>query len=116
MDLDTLLGGFHRSDLVICAARPSVGKSPLLLNFARNAPSGRTLRVAVFTIEMSGEQLAAPAGVGVRASTPRLQLGQMSEIEERRAMNATGELSGSRSTSTTHQSSRSGNCRRNCAG
>ena len=95
MDLDTLLGGFHRSDLVVLAARPSVGKSSLLLNFGRNAAVGQNARVAIFTIEMSGEQLAQrllAAESGVDAS--RLRLGQMSEAEERRAMNATGELSG----------------------
>jgi len=95
MDLDTLLGGFHRSDLLIVAARPSVGKSSLLLNFARNAAVGQNARVALFTIEMSGEQLAQrllASECGVDAS--RLRLGQMSEIEERRAMQATGELSG----------------------
>ena len=95
MDLDSLLGGFHRSDLVVLAARPSVGKSSLLLNFARNGAVGQNARVAVFTIEMAGEQLAQrllAAESGVDAS--RLRLGQMSEAEERRAMNATGELSG----------------------
>ncbi len=95
MDLDTLLGGFHRSDLIVLAARPSVGKSSLLLNFARNAAVGQNARVAIFTIEMAGEQLAQrllAAECGVDAS--RLRLGQMSEAEERRAMNATGELSG----------------------
>ena len=95
MDLDTLLGGFHRSDLVILAARPSVGKSALALNFARNAAVGQNARVAIFSIEMSGEQfaqrlLAAESGI----DGSRLRLGQMSEIEERRAMNATGELAG----------------------
>jgi replicative DNA helicase len=95
MDLDTLLGGFHRSDLVVCAARPSVGKSSLLLNFARNAAVGQNARVAIFTIEMAGEQLAQrllASESGVDAS--RLRLGQMTEAEERRAMAATGELSG----------------------
>ena len=58
MDLDTLLGGFHRADLVVLAARPSVGKSALLLNFARNAAVGQNACVAVFSLEMSGEQLA----------------------------------------------------------
>ena len=66
MDLDTLLGGFHRSDLVICAARPSVGKSALLLNFARNAAVGQNARVAIFTHRDVGRAAgAAPAGVGV---------------------------------------------------
>lgn len=95
MDLDTLLGGFHRSDLIICAARPSVGKSSLLLNWARNAAVSQNARVAIFTIEMAGEQLAQrllAAESGIDAS--RLRLGQMSEVEERRAMAATGELSG----------------------
>ncbi len=95
MDLDSLLGGFHRSDLLICAARPSVGKSALLLNFARNAAAGQNARVAIFSIEMSGEQFAQrllASESGVEAS--RLRLGQMTEIEERRAMAATGELSG----------------------
>jgi len=95
MDLDTLLGGFHRSDLVVLAARPSVGKSSLLLNFARNAAVGQNARVALFTIEMAGEQLAQrllAAESGVDAS--RLRLGQMNEAEERRAMAATGELAG----------------------
>lgn len=94
MDLDTLLGGFHRSDLVICAARPSVGKSALLLNWARNAAVGQNARVAIFTIEMAGDQLAQRLLAnesGIDAS--RLRLGQMSELEERRAMQATGELS-----------------------
>lgn len=94
MDLDTLLGGFHRSDLIVCAARPSVGKSSLLLNFGRNAAAGQNARVAIFTIEMAGEQLAQRllAGEsGIDAS--RLRLGQMNEMEERRAMQATAELS-----------------------
>lgn len=95
MDLDSLLGGFHRSDLVVLAARPSVGKSSLLLNFARNAAVGQNARVAIFTIEMAGEQLAQrllASESGVDAS--RLRLGQMNEAEERRAMAATGELAG----------------------
>jgi replicative DNA helicase len=94
MDLDTLLGGLHRSDLVIVAARPSVGKSSLLLNIARNAAAGQSARIAIFTIEMAGEQLAQrllASESGVDAS--RLRLGQMNEAEERRAQHATGELS-----------------------
>jgi replicative DNA helicase len=95
MDLDELLGGFHRSDLIVVAARPSVGKSALLLNFARHGAIGQNARVAIFTIEMSGEQLAQrllASESGIDAS--RLRLGQMSEFEERRAMQATGELAG----------------------
>jgi replicative DNA helicase len=95
MDLDTLLGGFHRSDLIVLAARPSVGKSSLLLNFARNGAVGQNARVAIFTIEMAGEQLAqrllsSESGIDGQ----RLRVGNMNEVDERRAMQATGELSG----------------------
>jgi replicative DNA helicase len=90
MDMDDLLGGFHRQDLVILAARPSIGKSSLLLNFARNAAVGQQARVAFFTIEMSGESLAhrllaAESGV----DSNRLRLGMRTEIEERKLMHAT---------------------------
>ncbi len=93
MDLDELLGGFHRSDLIICAARPSVGKSSLLLNFARNAAVGHNARVAIFTIEMKGDQLAQrllASESGVDGT--RLRLGQRTDAEEQRLMQATSVL------------------------
>ena len=95
MDLDTLLGGFHAKDLVVIAARPSVGKSALLLNLARNAAVGSHACVAVFSLEMSGESLAQrllAAECGVDGS--RIRLGQMNDLEQRRAYNASQELSG----------------------
>ncbi len=55
-DLDRLLAGLHESDLVILAARPSVGKTALALNVAVNAAKKGT-SVAVFSLEMSSEQL-----------------------------------------------------------
>ncbi len=95
MDLDELLGGFHRSDLLILAARPSVGKSSLLLNFARNAAVGHNARVAVFTIEMKGDQLAErllASESGIDGT--RLRLHQLNDAEEQRLMHATGILHG----------------------
>ena len=59
-DLDEVLGGFQRSDLVILAARPSVGKSTLGLNMAMaNAKAGQTC--AIFSLEMTADQLAIRA-------------------------------------------------------
>lgn len=55
--LDELLGGFQKSDLIILAARPGMGKSSLALNIALNAAKEHGSRVAVFSLEMSREQL-----------------------------------------------------------
>lgn len=56
-DLDNYLAGFQKSDLVILAARPSLGKTTLALDFARNAAIKNKIPVAIFSIEMSKEQL-----------------------------------------------------------
>lgn len=55
--LDTLLSGFHPSDLIILAARPSMGKTSLALDFARNAAVRHGVPVGIFSLEMSSEQL-----------------------------------------------------------
>lgn len=57
-DLDSLTSGLQPSDLVILAARPSMGKTALALNLARNAAVASNTAVAVFSLEMSKEQLS----------------------------------------------------------
>jgi len=93
VDLDTLLGGLKRSDLVIVAARPSLGKTSLALNIARNAAIGQGARVAVFSLEMAAAQLAqrllaSESGV----DSTRLRLGEHTEAEERRILHGMGVL------------------------
>jgi len=66
--LDELMAGFQKSDLVILAARPAVGKTSLALDFARNAAIRGKAKVGIFSLEMSKEQLVdrllcAEAGV-----------------------------------------------------
>jgi replicative DNA helicase len=56
--LDALLSGLQRSDLVIIGARPSCGKTSLALDFARNAAVRHGKSVALFSLEMSREQIA----------------------------------------------------------
>ncbi len=55
--LDNLLSGFHPSDLIIIAARPSMGKTSLALDIARNAAVRHNVPVGIFSLEMSTEQL-----------------------------------------------------------
>ncbi|MGV8073355.1 MAG: replicative DNA helicase [Syntrophobacteraceae bacterium] len=57
-DLDKLTAGFQRSDLIIIAARPSMGKTAFALNVARNAAVKSGVPVGFFSLEMSKEQLA----------------------------------------------------------
>lgn len=69
-DLDTLLSGMQRSDLVILAARPSLGKTTLALDIARNAAINNKIPVGIFSLEMSKDQivdrlLASQSGVNL---------------------------------------------------
>jgi len=57
-DLDKILSGLQRSDMVVLAARPSLGKTSLALNMARNAAMDHGARVALFSLEMSKMELA----------------------------------------------------------
>jgi len=56
--LDEKTAGFQRSDLIILAARPGMGKTALALNIARNAAVDTNVPVAIFSLEMSKEQLS----------------------------------------------------------
>ncbi|MFC1943406.1 replicative DNA helicase [Chloroflexota bacterium] len=92
--LDELLGGFQHSDLVIIGGRPSMGKTSLALNIARNAAVEQGACVAIFSLEMARDSLvlrllSSESGVNLT----RIRLGQHTEEEERRIMEAAGRLS-----------------------
>ncbi|HDL50617.1 MAG TPA: replicative DNA helicase, partial [Firmicutes bacterium] len=55
--LDKITGGFHKNDLIVLAARPSVGKTSFSLNVATNVATKFNLPVAIFSLEMSKEQI-----------------------------------------------------------
>lgn len=55
--LDDILGGFQKSDLIILAARPSVGKTAFALDVARKTASIHQSKVGIFSLEMSADQL-----------------------------------------------------------
>jgi replicative DNA helicase len=58
IDLDRILQGLQPSDLVIAAGRPGMGKTSLLLSIVKHAAQAQKKHIAVFTLEMSSEQLA----------------------------------------------------------
>ncbi len=93
--LDKMLGGLQKSDLVILAARPGVGKTSLAISLAQNAARKYGKRVAVFSLEMSNEQLVQrmlSAETGI--DSQRLRLGDIQgEDEWHRLMEAAGALS-----------------------
>lgn len=82
IDLDVVLGGFHRSDLIILAARPGMGKSSFAMNVAHNAALHFGARVGLFELEMSKEQLAQRlVAAESRVDSVRLKIDQLSEAE-----------------------------------
>ncbi len=71
VDLDNMLGGLHHSDLIILAARPSMGKTSLALEIVKRVALQQQLGVAIFSLEMSKDQLcdkllASMSGVELR--------------------------------------------------
>jgi replicative DNA helicase len=93
--VDELLGGMQRSDMIILAARPSLGKSSLALGIARNAALEQGAQVAVFSLEMSKEQLVQRLlSMEAEVESKRVRLRQYTPLQERRVMDATGKLSG----------------------
>lgn len=87
MDLDNYLAGLQKSDLVVLAARPSLGKTSLAVDIARNVAVREKIPVGIFSLEMSKEQLvdrvlASEAGVDLwRLRTGRLTMdGENSDL------------------------------------
>lgn len=82
-ELDNVLAGFQKSDLIILAARPSMGKTSLALDIARQTAVKHKTPVGIFSLEMSSQQLvdrmlAAQAGVNAW----RLRTGKISKDDE----------------------------------
>jgi replicative DNA helicase len=92
--LDDFLGGLQRSDLIVLAARPSLGKTSLALNIARNAAINQKACIALCSLEMSREAvvqrlLSSESGVDSR----KVRLGRFGEKDEVKIMEASGVLS-----------------------
>src|SRR5690606_1681549 len=91
-DLDELLGGLQRSDLLIFAGRPGMGKTSFLLSVALNTAK-LGARIAIFTMEMGYEQITQRlVSMETGINTQRLRLGQLDQREWSRFVQATGRL------------------------
>jgi len=92
-ELDVLLGGFQKSDLVIVAARPSVGKTSLALDMMRHASLVEKKNVAFFSLEMSNMQIMDRL-LGMQSGIPfwEIRTNKLTEEKVVKLANTMGEL------------------------
>jgi replicative DNA helicase len=94
VDLDEMTSGFQNQDLVIVAARPSMGKTSLVLNIAQHAAIEKHTPVALFSLEMSKEALVQRMLTSeARVDAQRLRKGMLRDDDFTRMARAAGTLS-----------------------
>jgi len=94
VDLDNQILGLNKGELILVASRPGMGKTSIALNIAVNAAKASGKAVAVFSLEMSREQLATRLLSGeALVDAQKLQRGNLSAEEWRRIVTAAGSLS-----------------------
>ena len=92
-DLDKVLTGLNRSDLILIGARPAMGKTSFALNLARNVAAVGKRKVLFFSLEMTKEQLAMRVlGTEARVSSMKMRNGNISADEWIKLGNATSAL------------------------
>ncbi len=92
-DLDNLTSGLQKSDLILVAARPSMGKTAFTLNIAQNVAMRSKKNVAFFSLEMSKTQLVARVLAAVAGiNSGRIRNGQLSQEDWGKAINALNDL------------------------
>lgn len=92
--IDELTSGLQKSDLIIVAGRPSMGKTAFALNIARNAATLSGVPVAVFSLEMSKEQLALRMLASeAKVDSQRIRKGFLGETDWPKLIAAAGQLS-----------------------
>ena len=95
--LDHMTGGWQPSDLTILAARPSVGKTAMALNIAQHAAIKEGKRVAIFSLEMSRDQLATRLMAGVSGvDIFRIRRGEVEGMDLARIASGVHQLEGAK--------------------
>ncbi len=93
VDLDNMLSGMQKSNLLILAARPGQGKTAMIVNIAQHAAVIDKNPVAIFSLEMSKEELVDRLLVGqADVDAWRIKTGRLSETDFTKLSNAMGEL------------------------
>jgi replicative DNA helicase len=93
-DLDRLTSGFQRSDMIVVAARPGMGKTAFCLNVAQTAALRHKVPVAIFSLEMSRQQLALRMICSdARVNSQRLRRGYLAQDEMNRIVSSVARLS-----------------------
>ncbi len=96
-DLDRLTGGLRPANLVVVAARPSMGKTALALGMAEHAALNDGLSVAIFSLEMSGEELVQRMlSSTAMVDAGRMRTGRLGQEDWPRVSHAADRLSGAR--------------------
>ena len=91
LDLDYRTAGLQPSDLILIAARPSMGKTALMLNLARNVAFKKNLCMAVFSLEMSKEQLVNRMfSMESNVDSQKLRTGQLNDQEWEKLIESAG--------------------------
>ncbi|MBQ0035975.1 MAG: replicative DNA helicase [Firmicutes bacterium] len=92
-DLDRYTNGFQKGDLIILAARPSMGKTALALNFAVNSASVSQGAIAIFSLEMPAEQVATRIlSCKSKVEIQKIRTGQLSDADWSKLNEASQEL------------------------
>lgn len=94
-DLDNILAGFQKSDLIILASRPSIGKTSLALDIARNVSLKNKIPVGIFSLEMSSDQLVdRMLSSEARVDAWRMRTGRLRSSEDEDDFAKIGEAMG----------------------
>ena len=90
IDLDNMLTGLHGSELILVAARPAMGKTAFVLNIAHHVAVKKRIPVAIFSLEMSKEQLVTRMiALDSLVNSQKIQTGQLVDDEWDKIMEST---------------------------
>lgn len=95
IDLDRTISGLNKSDLILVAARPGMGKTSFMLNMAQHVAIKEKIPVAFFTLEMSKEQLTTNIlSSEARVENTKIRNGEIADDEWGRLAESLGDISG----------------------